>query len=309
MPVYELYGRTFDSDMTFPELRPAEPGSEAGYRFSRRLPPPHHGDWFVIWWRPDGDPWVRASRTANGYRVQYCNCAEFDVDAVHSTITADTIDCSEEMFRHFLLDQVAALAWSLEAPVLHASSVAIDGRTLVAFAGPGGAGKSTLATALARRGHAIASDDALLLRMADHDVSAVPAYPGVRLWNDSELEVAAGLTGAGRPVPIAKQRFSRGLPFAREGRLVRLYVLDPLPAGAIRFERLSGRDAVVELVRQTYRLALDDRGALARELAALADIVGRVSCWRLSHPRHLDRWRALAADVEAHVRAGATVAA
>jgi len=309
MPVYELYGRALDSDMAFPELRPAAAPPAPGYRFTRRLPPPHDGPWFVIWWRPDGDPWVRASRTPGGYRVQYCNCAEFDVDAARRVIAGATIDCSEEMFRHFLLDQVAALAWSLEATVLHASSVAIDGRALAAFAGPGGAGKSTLATALARRGHAIASDDALLVDVTDRGVRAVPAYPGVRLWNDSEAEVAAGLAGDGRPEPIAKQRFSGGLPFAGEGTLVRLYVLDPVPASAVRFERLTGRDAVVELVRQTYRLALDDRGALAREFAALADVAARVSCWRLSYPRNLARWRALAADVEAHVRAGSTVAA
>jgi hypothetical protein len=309
MPVYELYGRALDSDMAFPELRQASPSTAPGYRFTRGLPPPHQGEWFVIWWRPDGDPWVRASKTPRGYRIQYCNCAEFDVDAVQRVIAGETIDCSEEMFRHFLVDQVAALAWSLESTVLHASSVAIDGRALVAFAGPGGAGKSTLATALARHGHAIASDDALQVRVTDAGVRAVPAYPGVRLWNDSEAEVAAGLAGDGRPEAVAKQRFNRGLPFSGEGTLVRLYVLDPAPASATRFERLTGRDAVVELVRQTYRLALDDRQALAREFAALAEVAARVGCWRLSYPRDLAGWRGLAADVEAHIRAGSTVAA
>jgi hypothetical protein len=309
MPVYELYGRALDSDMAFPELRPASASSAPGYRFTRELPPAHDGAWFVIWWRPDGEPWVRASRTPRGYRIQYCNCAEFDVDAARRVITGGTMDCSEEMFRHFLLDQVAALAWSLDGTVLHASSVAIDGGALVAFAGPGGAGKSTLATALARRGHAIASDDALLVSVVEGAVRAVAAYPGVRLWNDSEAAVAAGLAGDGRPEAIAKQRFSGGLAFAGEGTLARLYVLDPVPATAIRFERLTGRDAVVELVRQTYRLALDDRGALAREFAALADVAARVGCWRVSYPRNLARWRALAGDVEAHARAGSTVAA
>jgi hypothetical protein len=252
---------------------------------------------------------VLATPTAGGYLIEYRRCAEFFVSATPGLVRGDTIDCSEEMFRHFLIDQVVPLALSLDAIVLHASSVALDDRRLVAFTGPGGAGKSTLATALARRGHAIGSDDGLLIDGRGTDVVAVPAYPGVRLWNDSEAAVAAGLSGAGRPEPIAKQRFSGGLRFAGPGTLARLYVLDPIPARAVGFERLTPRDAVVELVRQTYRLALDDRDAMAREFDALAEIAARVRCWRLSFPRRLDGWRALAAEVEAHIRTASPAAA
>ena len=303
MPVYELFGRALESDMALPELPAAASGVPAAWRFERRLPRPADGPWFVIWSRPDGDPWVRAYRSNGAYRIQYCNCAEFELDAGRGAIAGDTIACTEEMFRHFLVDQVAPLAMSLESPVLHASSVAIDGR-LAAFTGPGGTGKSTLATALARRGHAIGADDALFVRACGGRVTAVPAYPGVRLWNDSERALAGDLAGAGRTEPVAKQRFSSGLRPARgETVLTRIYLLDPAPADTIVFARLSARDAVIELLRETYRLALDDRRARARELDALTAIASSVSCWRLSFPRRLDAWSALAADVEAHVRA------
>jgi hypothetical protein len=300
MPRYELFGRALSSGMALPELPEVAASTPAAWRFERRLPAPAGESWFVIWWRPDGDPWVRACRTAAGYRIQYCNCAEFDVDLDHATIAGETIDCREEMFRHFLVDQVVPLIVSLEAPVLHASAVAIDGR-LVAFTGPGGAGKSTLATALVRRGHAIGTDDALRVDARDAAVTAVPAYPGVRLWDDSEREVAAGLAGSGRTAPVAKQRFAAGLRAMRgEATLSQVYILDPASARTIAFAPLSRRDAVIELLRETYRLALDDRGARAREFEAIAAIASRVPCWRLSFPRRFDEWRTLAAEVESH---------
>jgi len=305
MPRYELYGRAFESDMPLPELAEAGTPAEPGLSFERRMPPPiESGRWFVIWRRPDGDPWVQVSRTAGGHRIQYCKCAEFHFETDARRLSGETIDCSEGMFRHFLIDQVVPLVMSLDAPVLHASSVAIDGNRLAAFSGPGGSGKSTLATALARRGHAIGADDALMVVAAGARVRAVPAYPGIRLWNDSERAVAADLAGTGRTEPVNKQRFSSGLRFLRgESILTHLYVLDPAPAPAIAFTRLSPRDTAIELVRETYRLALDDRGALAREFDALTDVAARLACWRLSFPRDLDRSAALAADVEAHVRA------
>ncbi len=67
---------------------------------------------------------------------------------------------------------------SVDSLVLHASANVVDG-IVVAFAGPCGAGKSTLAAILERAGHAVASDDALLLRAQRDTIYAVPAYPGL----------------------------------------------------------------------------------------------------------------------------------
>jgi len=302
MPRYELFGRELDSDMPLPELPAAAAGVPVRLSFERIRPAPHDGGWFAIWRRPDGAPAVRACRTPSGYRIEYSGCAEFDVSPRRGLVQGDTIECPEELFRHFLLDQVMPLAMTLETPVLHASSLAIDGR-FVAFSGCGGAGKSTLAIALARRGHALGGDDALRVDARDAGVDAVAAYPGVRLWEDSERAVAADLAGSGRTERIAKQRFSSGLRVVRGARaLTRVYVLDPASAGAIAFERLSPRDAAIELLSATYRLALDDRAAIAREFDTLTSVASRVECWRLRFPRRLDAWPALAADVEAHVR-------
>jgi len=311
MRAYEIYGRPLFSGLDLPAL-PEASAPEAQDRaltFTRRLPAPPAGGWFEIWPGPDGAPGVRAARTADGYHVRYCDAAEFQIGARGRALCGDTIDCADAVFRHWLVDQVVALALSLESTVLHASSVAIDGGPLVAFAGPAGTGKSTLALALARVGHPIGADDGMALDVRGAAVRAVPAYPAVRLWRDSEAAVAAGLVGAGRPSEIGKQRFGAGLPFAGARTLARVYVLDRDPSSTVRFERLTPRDAAVALLAHTYRLAIDDRDVLGRELETLSAIAARVSCWRLSFPRRLDRWRELAADVEAHVRLASAVPA
>lgn len=307
MPSYEIYGRTLLSGIELPELPPARAGGERvpPLTFERRLPPPPADGWFTIWDRPDGLPWVRAARTPSGYHVQYCNCAEFDLDLAGGAIAGADVNCAVEMFRHFLVDEVLPLMLSVSQVVLHASSVAIGG-SLAAFAGRGGSGKSTIALALSRLGHPIGSDDGLLLTREGEATIAVPAYPGVRLWPDSERALASGLRRAGRPRALhAKRRFCDGLAFAGARALTHLFALDAGGAEEPAFERLSPRDAAIELVRQSYRLALDDRDALARQLDTLAVVASAVPAWRLSFPRDLGATAALAHAVDAHIQSHA----
>jgi hypothetical protein len=99
-----------------------------------------------------------------------------------------------------------------------------------------------------------------------------------------------------------KLRIRDGLPFASGPfPLTRLYVIDPSPAVSIRFEPLTARAALMELVQQTYRLALDDRDALASQFDVLADVVTRLSAWRVSFPRTLAGVSGLAESVGEHI--------
>jgi hypothetical protein len=73
----------------------------------------------------------------------------------------------------------------------HASAVANDGR-VIAFTGPGGAGKSTLVAALANHGLPMFCDDTLVLDLSDPDrVLCLPGHKRLKLRPD-----AIALTGA-----------------------------------------------------------------------------------------------------------------
>jgi hypothetical protein len=268
-------------------------------------------DWFDIWPTENGAPWVRAQRTLRGYRIRYEGRADFVVDVDSRSIACDPVNCPDTMLRHFLMDQVVPLMLSVEHVVLHASSVVLNGG-FTAFVGPGGAGKSTIALALGRAGFAIGSDDALLIETESGSRTpglpwlATPAYPSLRVWQDSAAVAATAASNADEP-PSAKRQFRDGFSFFTEPLpLVRLYALDPEPSASTRFEPLSPREAVMTLVEQSYRLALDDRASLARQLDALSGIARDIPAWRLSCPRRLDAWRDLAAAVAAHAEGTAS---
>jgi len=320
MALYTIYGRTIQSDMALPELAPArrsverDGGAASGIPdlvFQRGRIAEPDGRWFDIWPVPDGRAWVRGIKVPSGYVVRYEDRADFFVDLDRRTITCDDdtdSGCPDDMMRHFLLDQVVPLTLSLNAPVLHASSVVIRG-AMAAFIGPGGAGKSTLAVALGRLGHPVGSDDGLLLARQDGEVFGIPAYAGARLCADSAKVAGMGQRSADAPI-AAKLRVRDGIPFfAGAAPLVRIYVVDPRPSADVAFHALTPRAAVMALLEQAYRLALDDRAALARQFEDLADAALGIEAWRLSFPRTLDAWRVLAHAVAEHFHLGAVAAA
>lgn len=68
---------------------------------------------------------------------------------------------------------------------LHASCVEIDGRA-VAFAGPSGIGKSTLAAAFLRRGYRVPADDVTVVDVtAPGGPLVLPSFPRLKLWRDA----------------------------------------------------------------------------------------------------------------------------
>jgi hypothetical protein len=303
VPAYRLYGVTAASDLALPELPPA--GGAAALTIRHGGICDAAGTWFDIWPHSDGRSWVRARRTPAGYQVRHGDRAAFEIERAARVIVYDAPDCEPALLRHFLIDQVVPLMLSLDALVLHASSVITGGGTAV-FVGPGGAGKSTLALALARAGCAMVSDDGLLLRQETDRVLGTPAYAGVRLWEDSAAALGADAGSSVAGASANKNCYRETPAFASDAPpLAGIHVVDPRPSPGVTFDRLSGADAVIEIVRQTYRLALDDGAALARQLDDIVALTRRVPVWRLSFPRALADLAPLAASIAARLPAPA----
>jgi hypothetical protein len=180
---------------------------------------------------------------------------------------------------------------------LHASSVAVDGRA-VAFVGPPGAGKSTTAAALAKRGHPVLADDVTAIREVDGKFYAYPAYPGLWLWPDS-VELLYG-AGDDRPKPIRegdKARISANSGLAFEVRplpLARIYILDFRGCSdeVSTIESLTQGD-FLSLVANTYATNLLDAKMRAHELTVLGKLVPSVPVLTLPSfrsPGKLQEW-------------------
>lgn len=81
----------------------------------------------------------------------------------------------------YLLGPVMGLVLRLRGLLcLHASAVVIMDQA-IAFMAPPGYGKSTLATAFAKMGHPVLTDDKLVLVVEETQLKVLPSYPLIRL--------------------------------------------------------------------------------------------------------------------------------
>jgi hypothetical protein len=316
MHLHRLGSLTLASSNRLPEV--PQVAGEAGvadwtFRLCAARPARKAGPWLRHLSLPDGRRWLSIARSDGDYLLRFHRLADFRLSLESQTIvgvprprtTAATV-------RHLLLDQVLPMVVARGRTfALHAS--AIRGRRgIVAFLGPAGAGKSTLAVALARRGWTLIGDDCLLVEIARGEVRARATYASARLHADS-LRAIEGVWRASGPAVAQYTRKRRidpaaaGLRIGAVGtrsKIEKLYVLAPdarRSADRPRVVQLSSRAAMLELLRFTFHLDLFDRRAVASrfDLAALA--AERIAACRLSFRHDFSGLEMLRACVEADV--------
>ena len=159
-------------------------------------------------------------------------------------------DADESDVRAFLLGFVwAVLGWQRGFLPLHVSSVA-RGPDLHAFAGGPGAGKSTLAAALARHGYALFTDDVLFLDPASFDAGPLGhGHGALSLCRRSLALTGSRADGSVRPrLGLSKwYAVPAGSAPRRTGRLRTVHVLSY--RNDCRIERLTGGRALPALNR------------------------------------------------------------
>jgi hypothetical protein len=294
MPSYLLHGVPLESDIPLPEVARSRARGR-GVRIQRsEMPASETIEWFHRWQIAGGprtaqqNTWMLFGRLHDGYLLRLNDLADFEISSAGDRVGCRALDdLPAATLRHLLLDQILPLALSQAGRlVLHASAVHVPRFGSIAFVGPAGAGKSTLAAALTSRGCQLVSDDSLLVALDQPTLFALPGYPGVRLWRDS----SRGLRLEGyRATAVAhytrKQRLTgRSLPFRQLASPLRvIFVLGRRRTRqrASRTRVLTARDALVSLVSHTYLLDVQDRRQLTRMFGDLASIAARLPVARL----------------------------
>jgi len=142
--------------------------------------------------------------------------------------------------------------------VLHASAIEADGGAML-FCGRSGAGKSTMAALLCRRGYALLNDDVCSLTPSGDDTYKIrPDGRMLKLWTES-LDQLAWSKQPGMAVRTDGEKYFCEPPVSEmDARpLAAIYVLRTAPSGeGPSIHRLSALQGMLELKRNAYRPAL-----------------------------------------------------
>lgn len=254
---------------------------------------------------------VRIFGDEAAYELSYGDGTEFVLDATASRLWGSwKAPLALEDFATYLLGPAMGFVLRRRGILtLHASGVAFAGRAVL-FCGPAGAGKSTLAAALALGSAPVLCEDIAALRATGGAVQVAPGYPRVCLWPDSvralsENEVAFP--------PLTPTWEKRHLPL--DGRLA-TFQDAPLPLAAIylldaraesesapRIEPLRAGEAAPLLVQNTYMNDLLDRQQRVSEFEALGQLLSAVPAFRIVPHADFSRLNALCRLIVAHHQA------
>jgi hypothetical protein len=209
----------------------------------------------------------------------------------------------DEVLFTYLLNQVLSeclAARGVES--LHASAVVVQGGA-VALLGDSGFGKSTLAAGMMRAGHALLTDDVLVLEFKGSRVLAQPSLARLKLHPDG----TEAFFGARASLPMNTftdkkiLRLQRAEHAARRVPLRALFVLPSATrATRVGIRRASERRASIELMRSRFTVAPRGARRRAQQFRFVCRLARTVPVWLLSYPRRLDMLPQVVASVLAH---------
>jgi hypothetical protein len=178
---------------------------------------------------------------------------------------------------------------------LHASAVGIRGHA-VCFCGSAGYGKSTTAAALGLRGLPLLAEDIVALEESGGEFSVVPGYPRVCLWPESVSLLFGGADALPRLTPTWEKHYleldgrrAKFAPAKLPLGLLYLFAGRSGEQGVPRVEKLSPREALLELVQNTYMNWVLDREQRAKEFETLCRVVQQVPVRRLVPHSNLEK--------------------
>ena len=263
---------------------------------------------FDRWLSLEGEEMSLFYRESDQYVVRFPDRADFIISLNRQTVTCTpSPGIPDNEIEVLYFNQIIPLVMGCNGDlVLHASAVVIDGRA-IAFLGPTRRGKSTLAAAFAKAGHAFLTDDGLILDRDDEDYLVRPRAPSLRLCSDSEaailqtMEVRPGGSHVkGRIVAGDEIRF-HGKPVP----LAAIYLLpEPQQPDRTEIVRLSRPVALSELLKHSFILDVEDRKRVKDLFYRLASVVKRIDCFALDYPRRYPELPGVIDSLIKHVRRG-----
>jgi len=301
MPDYQVFGGVLSAPFEIPGLE-LDRGNAPTWRLEAAGAPAPSLESSILGTEAV-EPGVNVSlqRSANGWHLAFDDTGRFDLSEDGRTITWHRrADADLDAARKDLLGRVLPLCLHLQGVVsLHGSAVAIGGEA-IAFVAPKFHGKSTTAAALVETGATLLADDVIPIQDAEVP-TVLPSVGFLQLWRDAAERVAAGaeaVPGAADGPKVQRRWTGQGTGPTQATPLAAVYLLAPAgddPAAVVSRSRMPPVQAALALLGQMKLANLvgaEERGRLLDTTGRLAE---RVSVYRLTVPKGLDRLHELTA--------------
>lgn len=311
--VYRLFGFTLASN--FPFTRHLSRGEgRPNLTFDYATVPP-----FLVRWN-EIQPSYEVPCTVEGERCLVRGLYAEDCEAIRFSAVADfflwrdrIVACGApganlQLMESIFLGIVTGL-WLERRGVrmMHGAAVDVDGFA-VAFLGPKGAGKSTLAAVMMRRGYPLVSDDILAIEHTEDGFVVQPGLPEIRLRSDQigeitgDAEPAAGDSDRSGPRKIYLGVNGGGFAGASGPRpLACMYLPErtrSTAGGPPAIEGVSGRKAARAILKNTLLPRLvSAMGLASARLDFASRLAARTAVRRLVYPSDLSGLRNVAEAV------------
>jgi hypothetical protein len=284
--LYSVYGLTLASNFPIPGLLPLQSETLVdvditfgGFDGEIICEQP----WYVSTCLDEDSPILTVWKSLDGswFRFLYSDRTEFRINRAGTKVSATWPESlSLENTTIYLVGQIAAFVLRLRGFVcLHASSIVVDQR-LLAIVGNSGAGKSTTAASLVKRGHRVLSEDVSALVESNGKFMVQPGYPRVNLWPDAVHSLYGAPDALPQIVSTWDKRYfdlgrNGGNFFNQPAALSAIYVLEDRVSEetAPSVESVSAREALISLLTNAHGRHLVERSMRTREF----DLLSRVA--------------------------------
>lgn len=258
---YLVYGVVIDSDVALGV--PASTGP-VNVTVKELQQPVDSGS--ITWLDRGSDTWMSAGLVGGSFYLRFGEEAEFLIATDGRSLRWYSFEEVSDTLVHLVLDHVLPRAlMRLDRIVLHGSCVARHERGCVAILGRSGSGKSTLAAGLVARGCSLIADDCVVIQRQDGVFLVTPAYPGLRLTNNSVR--LSGINGFEVRGAVSRHSPKRRMtprggddpPPAARHRLLAVVALQDFGhhdrnAGTASCLKLAPSAAGIELLRHSFHL-------------------------------------------------------
>lgn len=297
----QAFGLTFHCQQALPELTacPRSPADSATV---------------VIDWGPTVEPAPSPgpvqslfSGTPNSFELLVPGIATYRITAERIAISPAP-GAAPSSVRTFLVGSaIGALLQLRGFTMLHGSAVQLPDGQAGVFCGSSTAGKSTLAAALAQRGHPLLADDLTALRFDEAGRAwCLPGLARTKLRRHAlNMLGLTALASAENQVRPDLEKYS--LPFelaTRPAPLSRYYELRAPEQGNLTFSEIKGLAKFKVLMAHTYRPSfLPAMGLQALHLQRISMLMPQFAASRIDRPRKTQTLDAIANWLEAEWRA------